>query len=150
MRAQEGSARVQTVRTEKRHSSAALHDAAATANGHSTTRSVVECGAAVPLSFAETSWTPRTPWKLLQFLNPNIFELHGHWRSRVQLKREHAFLQPLGLAIVGHLNRFRAVDLVHELVPACDDHVIIPIAGLDLCLDVVRLAQRTGDVLFAI
>ena len=86
----------------------------------------------------------------LQPLELDVFELHLHRRPDMHLKREQTFERSFVGLIVHRLRHQLPVDEVLELRPLGDDPHVIPVAGLDDFLEIIRRADRLAGRLRAI
>src|SRR5260370_18663344 len=88
--------------------------------------------------------------ELLERFDADVFELHLHRRTGVELQREDAGLGGLGFLLVDHIDGRFAVDEMLEVIAFGDDDVIVPVILVDGGLDFLRVAQRADDLDFGL
>src|SRR5690349_10962667 len=81
---------------------------------------------------------PSSTGCLLQFLNANVFELHLHRVPDMELKGHDTFLRGLGFLLIDHIYCLHSVDEMLKMIPFGDDHVIVPVPLLNVCLNGFR------------
>lgn len=82
----------------------------------------------------------------LQLLDSDVFELHGHRGTGVQLKCKQARFGSFGGVIIRDFARHPAVDDMHHTIAASDDFVVVPVFLLDDFVDVGRLADCRDNI----